>query len=200
MEAIAPPGVCAGQLRVAVAEGVGKSGGEQLGELAAFLIGKASIPAVRSGIFEVDRLMRDVQITAGDHRLLRVQCAQIRAEGVVPRHTVVYALEPVLRVRRVAGHKEEAFKFQRDQPTLGVEFRHAEPISDRQRLKPRKNGSSGIALLFSAVPILAVAGEIEFDLPGLELRLLKAEAVGADGVEEVLKALSRAGAQPVYIP
>ena len=51
------------------AEGVGEAGGEQLGEFAAFFVGEARVAAVGLRVFEVDLLMRDVQVAADDDGL-----------------------------------------------------------------------------------------------------------------------------------
>ena len=48
--------------------------------------------------------------------------------------------------------------------------------------------------------MLAVAGKIQFDLTGLELRLLQAEAVSVYLPEKVLKTLLNTGSQAVYVP
>lgn len=79
--------------------------------------------------------MCDIQITARDHGLFRIQRAEIVAEGIVPRHPVVDALEPVLRIRRVAGDEEELLKFQRDEPSLGVKLRNTDAVADAARFR-----------------------------------------------------------------
>ena len=86
METVAPPGVGAREAGIPEPEAVGKAGGEQLGEFRALLVGEAGAAAVRTGVLEVDLLVRDVEIPAGDHGLPRVERAEVLPEGVVPRH------------------------------------------------------------------------------------------------------------------
>ena len=60
------------------AEGVGEPGVEQLGELLAFLIGKARISTVGAGVLQVDLVMRHVEIAAHDHRLRLCRFTRLR--------------------------------------------------------------------------------------------------------------------------
>ena len=85
------------------AKSVGKAGGEQFGELAALLVGEARVAAIGLRILQVNLLMRNIQISADNDGLFRVEALQLGAESVLPPHTVVEALQPVLRVRRIAG-------------------------------------------------------------------------------------------------
>ena len=77
---IAPPAVFAGFIRIEMAEAVDETGAEQLGELAALLVGEAGVFMVGLGVFEVDFLMRDVQIAAENDRLDRVELLELKTE------------------------------------------------------------------------------------------------------------------------
>ena len=63
-----------------------------------------------------------------------------------------------------------------------------------------KDRRTGISLFFRVAPVALIAGEGEVDLPGLQLRLLKAEEVRVQREKNVLEALFLHGAQTVYIP
>ncbi len=51
VEAIGPPAVCPGLIRVEQAEGIGKAGGEQASERLPLLVGKPGIPRLGPGFF-----------------------------------------------------------------------------------------------------------------------------------------------------
>ena len=60
------------------AEGVGEPGVEQLGELLAFLIGKAGVSAVGAGVLQVDLVVRHIEIAAHDHGFRLSRLAGLR--------------------------------------------------------------------------------------------------------------------------
>ena len=199
-EAVAPPGICAGQLRIAKTKGVCKAARKQLREFPAFLVGKAGVPAVGFRILQVDFLMGDVQVAAEDHGSLRVKRAKIGAQRVLPRHTVVDALQAVLRIRRVAGQNVTIRVFQRDETSLMIQFGHAAAIAHGERLMPREDRCAGIALFLGRIPELMIALERERNLLRLRLRLLQTEKIRMQRRKHVRKALFHASADAVYIP
>lgn len=187
--AVAPPGICPRKVGVAVAERIRETGGEQLVELAAFLVGKTGVAAVRAGIFQVDLVVCNVQIAADDNRLYCVQRAEMLAERILPSHAVVDALQAVLRVGRVAGEKVKFRVFQRDDAPLMIEFLDSEPIGDVQRRALGENRRAGIAFFLGRVLELLIAWQIKLDLMRLRLGFLQAENVRIYRVEHVLEAL-----------
>ena len=107
LEAVAPPGIDIGDIRIEEAPGIGEPRVEQDGHLLAFLIGEACVLAVGFGVFQVDFLVCHVQVATHDDRFLLVQFQQVGTEVVFPRHAVVQAAQAVLAVGRVAGHEVE---------------------------------------------------------------------------------------------
>ena len=63
-----------------------------------------------------------------------------------------------------------------------------------------KDGGAGITLLFCVVPVLLVAGQIQFDLAFLQLGLLQTEEIGIGFLEKVHPAFSHAGTQTIDVP
>ena len=197
---VAPPGVGVGPVGVEEAEGVGKARLQKLGELAPFLIGKAGVADVLLGVFQVDLLVGHVHIAADDHGLCPVQLLQIGAEVVLPAHPVVQALQLVLGVGGVDADQEEVPIFQGHRPALGVMLRDAQVIAHGEGLAFGKDDRAGIALLFRVAPVALIAGEIQLDLPGLELGLLQADEIRLEAAENVLEALLLHGPQTVHVP
>ena len=144
--------------------------------------------------------MGDVHVPTDDDGLLRVELPQVGAEGVLPGHAVVDALEAVLRVGRIDADEKEALILQRHGPALGVVLGDSEVIAHGQRRVPREDRGSGVALLLGVAPVALVAGKTQVDLPGLELGLLNTEKVCVQCAEYLLKALAPGGAQAVHIP
>ena len=101
--------------------------------------------------------MGHIQIAAGDDRLDRVQRTKAFAESIVPRHTMVDALQAILRVRRIASDKIKIRIFQRDHPALVVEFVDADAVGHGEGLSLREDRRAGIALLLSRAPELLIA-------------------------------------------
>ena len=84
VEHIAPPCVRAGGVRVEAAEGVGEPGVQKPPEAFPFLVREARVAPVGGGIFQIDLLMGDVQVAAGDDRLFPVQLTEVCPKGFVP--------------------------------------------------------------------------------------------------------------------
>ena len=66
------------------AERVGEPGVQKPPEAFPFLVGEARVAPVGGGIFQVDFLMGDVQVAAGDDGLALVQLAEVCPKGFVP--------------------------------------------------------------------------------------------------------------------
>ena len=144
--------------------------------------------------------MGHIQIAAGDDRLDRVQRTKAFAEGIVPRHAMVDALQAILRVRRIASDKIKIRIFQRDHPALVVKLLHADAVGHGEGLSLREDRRAGIALLLRRAPELLIPRQLQRDLLRLELCLLQAEQIRVRIPEEVQKALLQTGAKPVDVP
>ena len=182
------------------AERVGKAGREKLRHLFPLLIGKAGVLAVRFWIFEVDLLMRHVEIAAVDDGLFRVQLHEIRAQRILPLHAVRQALQSVLRVWRIAADKIERGIFRRDEPSLVVVFLLPQPIADADWRRLRQDRCAGIALFLRGIKIPLVAVQRKLRLLRLELGLLQADDVRILLRAVVQKSLAKAGPQAVDVP
>lgn len=66
------------------AEGVGEPGVQKPPEALPLLVGEARVAPIGGGIFQVDLLMGDVQVAAGDDGLALVQLAEIGPKGFIP--------------------------------------------------------------------------------------------------------------------
>ena len=199
LEAVRPPRILH-LVGVLEAETVGKSRCEQLAELGAFLVGKASVVAVGLGILDVDLLMSHIEVAAEDDGLLGVEALKVGTEGILPRHAVVEALQTVLRVGRIAADQKEIGHLEGDNAPFVIVLVDTDAIGHAERLVTGEDGCARIALLFGIVPIRLIALEGEIELPLLHLRLLKTEEVGIQLTENLTEPFALAGAEPIHIP
>ena len=184
-----------------MAERIRKACGEQFGHLAALLVGEACVLAVGLGVLEVNFLMRDIHIAAHDDRLLRIQLYQILAEGILPRHAVIQALEFILRVGRIHGNEVEFAVIGGDDTALVVVLLNAKTIGDALRLGFGEQRHAGVSLLLCRVPVFAVAAlERHISLSRLHLGLLQAQHIRLFGGDKIKETLAHARTQTVYIP
>ena len=183
-----------------MAEGIDESGGEQVGELRALLIGETGAVVVGLGVLQVDLLMSDVQISAQDDGFDLIQLTQVSTEGIFPRHAVGQAGQFLLGIGRVTAHEVEFLKFHGDDTALGVVLRDADAVFHGNRRDAGEDGRAGIALLFGVVPVALIAGQHKVGLTGLQFGLLQADDVGVEGEYALGKALVDDGAEAVYVP
>ena len=172
-----------------MAEAVGKAGSQQLVQLAALLIAEARRAAVGTGVFQVDILVRNVQISADDDRLFGIQLLQVGAQVVLPLHTVVDACQLVLGVGDIEVDKVKAGVFQRDGAPLVVVQVLLQPVAHRQGGRFCPDCRAGVALFVGTVNVLGVARRGKVRLTGLHLGFLYAEKVGVQRGKLLLKAL-----------
>ena len=66
------------------AEGVGEPGVQKPPEALPLLVGEARVAPIGGGVFQVDFLMGNVQVTAGDDGLVLIQLAEIGPKGFIP--------------------------------------------------------------------------------------------------------------------
>ena len=63
-----------------------------------------------------------------------------------------------------------------------------------------KNSGAGVSLFLGIAPVALIAGQIKLNLAFLELRLLQAEKVCVQAVENIFKAFFLYCPQAVYVP
>ena len=183
-----------------ITEGVHETGSEQFGHLAAFRIGKACVFVVRLRILQVDLLVRNIQVTAENDRLLRIQADHVFPHRVFEAAAVIDALKTVLSVRRIAADEEKVLKLAGDDAAFMVVFLIGQAVSDRQRRDLRKDGRPAVALLFRIVPVFLIAGQVQFQLAFLQFRFLQAENVGVQRRKILAEILAEHRPQPVDVP
>lgn len=88
---VGPEGVGVGLVGVDLAEAVGESGFQQLGEALALLRSEAGVFLVPLGVLQVDLLVGHIEVATQHHGLLHVQLAQIQPEVHVPGFAVIEA-------------------------------------------------------------------------------------------------------------
>ena len=199
LETVAPPRI-RHLLRILPSERIRKATGQQVAELLALLVGKAGIHAVALGVLQVDLLVGHVQVATEDHGFLGVEALQVTAEGILPRHAILQALQSVLRVRRITADKEEILHLERHHAPLMVVHIDADAIRHAQGLVLREDGRTRVALLLGIVPVALIALKLQVKLSGLHLRLLQAEEVGIQFTEDVTKPLAFTSPQAIHVP
>ena len=200
LEAVAPPGIDIGDLGIEETPCVSETGTEQDGHLLALLVGETCVLAVSLWIFQVDFLVRHVQVAAHDDGFLLVQFQQVRPEGVFPRHAVVQAAQAVLAVGRVTGHEVKVGHLKRDDTTLVVMLLNAHAVAHAQWLVAAVDGSARVAFLLGIVPVRAIALKLQVQLTRLHLSLLQAEEIGVQLLEDVAEPLAHYGPQAIHVP
>jgi len=200
METIAPPTVAVGRVGIEVAERVDESAVEQRGHLCPFLVREARVHAVRFGILQVNLLMGDVHVATHDDRLLLVELYEIVAEGVLPSHPIIEALQTILAVRRIDAHQKVVRHLERDDASLVVVLLDAHAIGHIDRLMSGIYSGARVAFLLRVVPEGLIARETQVELSLLHLRLLKAHEVRVELGKHFAKVLSDNGTKPVDVP
>ena len=71
------------------AERVDETGFQQVGELAALLVGEAGLAAVGARVLEVDLLVRHVEVSAHHHGLRRSRLAGLRERQLADAHVAL---------------------------------------------------------------------------------------------------------------
>ena len=200
LEAVTPPRVYLLCVRVEETEGVREAGIQEFGHLGALLVGKARVHAVCLRILQVNLLMRHVQVTAIYDGFLSVQLHEVGTQVRFPLHAVVEALQPVLRVRRIAAHEIEVLHFQSDEAPLVVVLLYAHAVGYGQWRVACEDGRAAVSFLLGIVPVAVISRQVKGNLPLLEFRFLKAEEIRIQGIECLVEVLAYYGTQAVYIP
>ena len=189
-----------------VAEGVDEAGVDEVGEACAFFGREACASVVSFGAGEVDLLVGDIEITAGDDGLsFGFERFKILAEGDVPFHAVWEAEEFVFGVGSVDGDEEEVVELKSDDAAFFVAFGTffgADSEADAEWFCFGENGGAGIARFFGGVPVGFISGEVEgeLDLFGAGFGFLEAEDVWVVFEDEVGEVLFEDGADAVDVP
>ena len=196
-------------------EGVDETGIDEVLEALALLVGEALLAAVGLGVGEIQLGMRDIQVAAEDHGLLLLQQLAVGKEGRVP--VLVAQCQPAEVFLGIGGiHRDdmEISVFRRDHAAfvgavafqfvgklVAVGERLRESVGDFQRLLLGEDRGARVALFHRGVPVLVVAGQVDFDLPAFGLGFLQAQDVrlvlGQEGLEG---ALPQHGANAVDVP
>ena len=108
---------------------------------------------VRSRILYVNVIVRDIEVSADDNAFLFREPAHVRAEVILPFHSVSQALKLVLRVRNIDADKIKIIEFHRDDTPLMVMLVNTDVIRYGKRLYTCIYGSSGITFLVGVIPI-----------------------------------------------
>ena len=199
-EAVTPPRIGIGEVGVEEAETVGEPSTQQGGHFLAFLIGETGIFAVGFRIFQVNLLVRHIQVAAHNHRFLGIKSLQVGAKIVLPRHAVVEAAQTVLTVGRVASHEVEIRHFERDHTSLVVVLINAQAVGHAQRSVLGENRRSAVAFLVGIVPVRLIAVESQIELTGLHLRFLQTEEIGIERSKDFGETFAHHRAKSVHIP
>src|SRR6266403_2949407 len=200
MGEMAPPRIVSVTLREEP-EGVDETGIHQILESPAFFVRETLLAAIRLGVGQIELGMRHIEVAAENDRLGLLQLRAIGEEGGIPMlESQRQTAEIVLGVRRVHRHDVEFSEFRRhDPPFLGavaLQFigegeafckLERETVGHGQRLLLRKDRRAGIALLHRGIPVLAIVGQIDLELPALGLGLLKTDDVGLKLLEKRLE-------------
>ena len=146
-EAVAPPRIGIGEVGVEEAETVGEPCAQERGHFLTFLVGETGVFAVGLWIFQVNLLVRHIQVAAHNHRFLGIKPLQVDAKIVLPRHAVVEAAQTVLTVGRVASHEVEIRHLKRNHTSFVVVLVNAQAVGHAQRSVLGENRRTAVAFL-----------------------------------------------------
>src|SRR5580704_11572104 len=158
----------------------------------ALLIRESLLAAIGLRVRKVELRMRDIEIAAKYDGFGFLQLLAVGEKCRIPM--LVSQRQPaqvVLGIGRIDGHHEKLGELRRDDPALlravALQFvREAEALGEFvwksidgvQRLVLGEYRRSRIALFHRRVPVLAVAGKLDFDLAAFGLGLLQTQDIG----------------------
>ena len=144
--------------------------------------------------------MRHVEVSAYDYRLFPVESLEICKEVVLPSHSVVKPLKPVLSIGHIYAHEEELLHFESDDTSLVVMLVNSYAVCDIQWLVSCEDSRTRISLLLGIVPVGLISLKFEVELSRLHLGFLQTEEVGVELLEHIAESLAGASPDSVNIP
>ena len=125
-----------------VAEGVSKARVKKLGETLPLFIGKPCVLTVAAGIFQIDLMVGNIEVAAGNDRfLLRKTCEKVTVSSV-PDQSLIEARKLVFRVGCIDVDKPKLRKFQSANTPLIIRNGRIDVANYLQRFFSRKNGGT----------------------------------------------------------
>ena len=121
-------------------------------------------------------------------------------EVILPRHSIVQTLQPVLRVGCVACHQIEIVHLECYHTALVVVFVYTYSIGYAQRLMLSKYSRATIAFFIGIVPITLVAIKLQVKLSCLHLGFLQTEKISIQITEYITKPLSLTSPEAINVP
>ena len=197
--AVMPPGVRVLNRRVQKSERVDEASVQQCGKFCALFVAETRALMISFGMFKVNRLMRDVEVTADNHGLDGVQLRQMFAENFFPTQTTFEPFE-VVRIRDVSAYEKNFAQVERDNSTFSVKFRIADAERDFAGLDACENRRARVTFAFAEIPKLFVTVNVDNRLTGLHANFLHGENVRVDLAEAADKIFLQTGAQTVDVP
>ena len=88
-ETIAPPRITICEFGVEETIGVCEACLQKLGKLIALFVGETRVFTIGLGIFQVNLLVRYIEVAANHHWFMLIKLLNIGAESIVPRHAIV---------------------------------------------------------------------------------------------------------------
>src|ERR1700678_2807746 len=197
---MAPPRVVPIALREH-AERIDEARVHEILESGALLVRESLLAAIGLGIGQVELGVRHIQIAAENDRLLLFQLLAIGEKGRIPVfETQRQAAEVILGVWRVDRHHVEPVELRRHDPAFlgGVALQlvgkgearrecFGKTVDHGQRFLLGEDRRARIALLHGGIPILAIIGQVDLELPALGLGLLQTDDVGPVFVKKRLE-------------
>jgi YccS/YhfK family integral membrane protein len=190
---VAPPGVAGVggiglQAPVHVHQAAVRGLAQQLAHPGALLGQEAAVFLVATPVFQVDRLVRDVDVAAQDELALGLQPHQVRVHGRQEAKLGLLALLARAAAGEVGADQRQlarrAVKAQLDIAALGVELGVAKTHAHVAGGMPAVDADAGIALFLGMVEIPGQAGEL-LEAP-LHIRRLGLELLHANTIRALL--------------
>ena len=147
---LGPPGVGAGEVAVDMAEAVCQADGQQIRKSFSLLISKTGRHMIVFRMRQVDLLVGDVIVPAGDDWLFFIQPGQVFRVFPVPDLALLKPPQSVPRVWGIDQIEETVIQLQRDQPAFHIHgFRRSDGGIVRLNRQPLAIEGHGSGIAFS---------------------------------------------------
>ena len=141
---IGPPSIDSLEARISLAEDIDESDIHKRIKPSSLFESESVLTLILFRVFEVYRLVCDIEITAKYHRFVYLEFVEKHTHGSIPFLTVFEAREVVLGIGNVGIHEIEILKFESERTAFIISF-CPDTIHDSEWCDFREYGSSRIS-------------------------------------------------------
>lgn len=150
-----PPGIGSLQSGIALAEYVDESDIQESVESMALLQGKSMLPFVLFRMFEIDRLMGDIEISTQDDRFMRLKFCDKIPHRLIPYLPIGQTREVFLGIGDIGRDVVEILELEGERSSLVIRFR-SDAVHNREGWDFGQDGGAGISGTVRAIEDTAI--------------------------------------------